>query len=137
MSQKLTKFEYEYQKESIEQDIRGLDISTLEVKRDIKSNQLEAATWDLETSKEGIRKAKLGYESARTTNDIADQKNEQLQDQLSYERAMTLLNKQSLLTAGQSALLSLQQAQKDLENNASLFELKYRQVPDLSALPTE
>ncbi|MFB2920215.1 MULTISPECIES: hypothetical protein [Aerosakkonema] len=137
MSQKLTKFEYEYQKESIEQDIRGLDISILEVKRDIKSNQLEAATWDLETSKEGIRKAKLGYESARTANDITEQKNEQLQDQLSYERAMKLLNKQSLLTAGQSALLALQQAQKDLEDNASLFELKYRQVPDLSALPTE
>ena len=31
MTQKLTKFEYEYQKESIEQDIRGLDISILEV----------------------------------------------------------------------------------------------------------
>lgn len=127
----LTKGEFELQKETIEQDIRGIDISILEVKRDIKSNNLEAAKWDLETSKEGIRKAKLGYESAKTGNDIAEEKLNQLQDQLAFEKAMVIINRNSLAVQGKTALLALQQAQAELEDNSALFEIKYRKTAPL------
>lgn len=134
MPQKLTKFEYEFSKESIEQEIRGYDIAILEVKREIKANNLEAVNWDLETSREGIRKAKLGYDQAKISNDISEEKLSQLQDQLEYERAMTGVNRESLLTAGKSALIALQEAQQQLEENTSLFELKYRKSLSFSSL---
>ncbi|HLO49264.1 MAG TPA: hypothetical protein VK211_12680 [Kamptonema sp.] len=133
----LTKHEFEIQKETIEQSIRQTDISILEVKQQIKEQNLEAANWDLETAKEGVRKSKLGYESAKVGNDISEQKLTQLEDQLAYEKAMVYLNKQSLLVQGKSALLSLQQAQTELENNSQLFELKYRATASLESLPME
>lgn len=129
--QRLTKASYEIKKEIIEQEMRGLDIDILEVKREIKEQNLEAVRWDLETAKEGVRKSKIAYESARTSNDIAEQKLNQLNDALEFERAMTILNQQNLMVQGQSALLSLQQAQAELEANKALFELKYDMVIDL------
>lgn len=135
--ERLTQHEFNLRSEEINQEIRGYDLAILETKRDIKSNQLEASKYDLEKSKEDIRRARLGYESAKVANDITEQKLEQLQDQLSYERAMVFLNKQSLVTQGKSALLSLQQAQIELENNSELFELKYRTTVSLESLPME
>ena len=134
MPQKLTKFEYEFQKESIEQEIRGLEIEILQLKRSAKEEDKKAADWDLEKAKEGVRRAKLGYEQLKLSNDIDDQKKTQLEDQLEYEKAMTLVNKESLLTAGRTALIALQQAQEELENNGALFELKYRKSLSFSNL---
>lgn len=128
-----TKFEYEYRKEQIEQQIRDIDLSILEVKKDIKANDLEAVKWDLEKSREGIRRSRLGYEQAKVSNDIAEEKLTQLQDQLEFERAMTGVNRESLLTAGKSALLGLEEAQQQLEENSALFELKYRKNPALNS----
>lgn len=133
----LTKHEFEINKEGIEQQIRQTDISILEVKQQIKEQNLEAVQWDLETAKEGVRKSKLGYESAKVGNDISEQKLTQLEDQLAYEKAMVFLNKQSLLVQGKTALLALQQAQTELENNSELFELKYRTSASLESLPME
>lgn len=127
----LTKFEYEFQKETIEQSIRQTDISILEVKQQIKEQNLEAANWDLETAKEGVRKSKLGYESAKLGNDITEQKKQQLEDQLAYEKAMVVINRNSLAVQGKTALLALQQAQAELEDNSALFEIKYRKAAPL------
>lgn len=135
MPQKLTKFEYEYQKESIEQEIRGLDIAILENKRTIKENELEASNWDVEKSKETIRKAKLGYETAKVGNDITEEKLNQLKDQLDFERFNTYLNREHLAIGAKNSLLALAEAKQELENNSALFELRYRTLPDLEALP--
>lgn len=133
----LTKHEFEIQKETIEQSIRQTDISILEVKQQIKEQNLEATQWDLETAREGVRKSKLGYESAKVGNDISEQKLTQLEDQLAFEKAMVVINRNSLAVQGQSALLALQQAQTELENNSQLFELKYRTSASLQSVEME
>ncbi|MFB2838530.1 hypothetical protein [Floridanema evergladense] len=126
MAQKLTKFQYEYQAEEISQEIRGLKIEQLLLDKTIEENKLEAKRWDVETSKEGIRKAKLGYEQAVVTNDISEEKLIQSKDLLNFERGMTGVNREQLLIAGKSAILALQEAQVQFEENTKLFELRYQ-----------
>lgn len=135
MPAKLTKFEYEYQKESIEQEIRGLDIGILNNKKLIKANELKASEWDVKKSEETIRKAKLGYDLAKTNNDITEQKLEQAKDNLTYEKFNTQLNREVLATNAQNDLLQLAEAKQQLEENSALFQLKYRTLPNLNALP--
>lgn len=130
MVQRHTKHEFEIAKEGIESEIRGYQIEVLEIKRDIAANQVEAVGWDREKSSEDIRKSRLGYEQAKLGNDISEQKKSQLEDNLDYEKAMTLLNRESLMVQGKSALLGLQQAQADLEQNSELFELRYNRTTD-------
>lgn len=126
MTSKLSKHQFEIAKETIESETRGYQLQVLEIKRDIAIKQVSAAEWDSEKSTEDIRKARLGFEQAKLGNDITEQKKTQLEDSLKYEKAMTLLNRENLLTQGKSALLGLQQAQAELEQNSELFELRYQ-----------
>lgn len=118
-----TKSEFEVRKTQIENSIRDVDLEILECKLQVKQNHLEAAKIDIETSQEVVRKAQLGLKAAKVTNDIQEQKLQQLEDNLQFENAMTLLNQEMLLIKGKSALLALEQAQAQLESNAELFEI--------------
>lgn len=126
MAQRLTKFQFEYQSEEISQEIRGLKLEQLLCDKAIEENKLEAKKIDVETSKEGIRKAKLGYEMAVVGNDITEEKLLQSKDQLQFERAMTGVNREMLFIQGKSAVLALEQAKVDFEENTKLFELRYQ-----------
>lgn len=130
MVQRYTKHEFETAKEGIEAEIRGYQIEVLEIKRDFAANQVTAAEWDREKSLEDIRKSRLGYEIAKLGNDVTEQKKLQSEDNLEFEKAMTLLNRENLQVAGQSALLALQQSQADLEQKSELFELRYNRTID-------
>lgn len=128
MAERLTKFQYEYKAEEISQEIRGLKIEQLLLEKQIEENKVEAKRWDVETSKEGIRKSQIGYEQAKVNNDISEEKFLQSKDQLEFERAMTGVNREQLFVAGKSAILALQEAQIQFEENTKLFELRYQQV---------
>lgn len=128
MAERLTKFQYEYKAEEISQEIRGLKIEQLLLEKQIEENKVEAKRWDVETSKEGIRKSQIGYEQAKVNNDISEEKLLQSKDQLEFERAMTGVNREQLFVAGKSAILALQEAQIQFEENTKLFELRYQQV---------
>ncbi|MFB2838599.1 hypothetical protein [Floridanema evergladense] len=128
MAQSLTAFEFEYQSEVIQQRIRGLKLSQLECDEQIETNKLTAKKIDVETSKQTIRKSQLNLQSSTLSNDILEQKNAQLTDSLAYEKAMTLVNRETLFVQGKSAVLALEQAKVDLEQNTQLFQLKYRQL---------
>ncbi len=128
MAERLTKFQYEYKAEEISQEIRGLKIEQLLLEKQIAENKVEAKRWDVETSKEGIRKSQIGYEQAKVNNDISEEKLLQSKDQLEFERAMTGVNREQLFVAGKSAILALQEAQIQFEENTKLFELRYQQV---------
>lgn len=132
MAGKFTKHEFEIQKENIEQEIRGLEIEKLELARTIKENEVEAKKFDVDKSREDIKKSRLNYEAAATSNQISEQKLEQLKDGLEFEKALTIINRESLGIQGKTALLALQQAQADLEQNSELFELKYNCTTDVN-----
>lgn len=127
MSKKLTKSQFEYQKESIEQEIRGIDLQILNNKKTIKSNDLKASEWDIKKSEEGIRKSKIAYEIAKTSNDIQQEKLLQQTDLLKFEKFGTENNRKQLAVNAESLLLSLAQSQQDLEDAKELFQLKYSQ----------
>ncbi|MFB2838923.1 hypothetical protein [Floridanema evergladense] len=131
MPQSMTAFEFEYQTEVIEQRIRGLKYEQTLCDEQIETNKLEAKKIDVEASKELIRRAKLQLDKAKLDNDILEQKVIQTTDNLSYEKAMTLINRESLMVQGKDAVLKLQQAKIDFENNNKLFQLKYRNVPQI------
>jgi hypothetical protein len=126
MPQRLTKFQFEYKSEEISQEIRGLKLEQLLCDKSIEENKLEAKKIDIETSKEGIRKSKLGLESAQTANDISEEKLIQSKDQLNFERAMTGVNREMLFIQGKEAVLALEQAKVQFEENTKLFELRYQ-----------
>jgi hypothetical protein len=131
MTQSMTAFEFEYQGEVVQQRIRGLKYAQLECDEKIETNKLEAKKIDVEASKELITKSKLALDSAKTSNQIAEQKLMQLTDGLKFEKAMTLVNRETLMVQGKDAVLKLQQAKIDFENNNKLFQLKYRNVPQI------
>ncbi|MBE9224876.1 hypothetical protein IQ264_05270 [Phormidium sp. LEGE 05292] len=131
MPQSMTAFEFEYQTEVVSQRIRGLKYEQTLCDEQIETNKLEAKKIDVEASKELIRRAKLQLDKAKLDNDILEQKVIQTTDNLSYEKAMTLINRESLLVQGKDAVLKLQQAKIDFENNNKLFQLKYRNVPQI------
>lgn len=127
----MTAFEFEYQTEVVLQRIRGLKYEQTLCDEKIETNKLEAKKIDVEASKELIIRSKLQLDKAKLDNDILEQKLIQTQDNLSYEKAMTLINRESLLIQGKDAVLKLQQAKIDFENNNKLFQLKYRNVPQI------
>lgn len=131
MPQSMTAFEFEYQTEVVLQRIRGLKYEQTLCDEKIETNKLEAKKIDVEASKELIIRSKLQLDKAKLDNDILEQKLIQTQDNLSYEKAMTLINRESLLIQGKDAVLKLQQAKIDFENNNKLFQLKYRNVPQI------
>ena len=126
MPQKLTKFQFEYQSEEISQEIRGLKIEQLLCDKEIETNKLEAKRIDVETSKEGVRKSQIALDSAQTANDISEEKLLQSKDQLNFERAMTGVNREMLFIQGKEAVLALEQAKIQFEENTKLFELRYQ-----------
>lgn len=127
----MTAFEFEYQTEVVEQRIRGLKYEQTLCDEQIETNKLTAKKIDVEASKELIRRAKLQLDKAKLDNDILEQKVIQTTDNLSFEKAMTLINRESLMVQGKDAVLKLQQAKIDFENNNKLFQLKYRNVPQI------
>jgi hypothetical protein len=131
MPQSMTAFEFDYQTEVVQQRIRGLKYEQTLCDEQIETNKLEAKKIDVEASKELITKSKLALESAKISNQIGEQKLLQLKDGLKFEKAMTLVNRETLLVQGKDAVLKLQQAKLDFENNNKLFELKYRNVPQI------
>lgn len=132
MVAKLTKFQYEYQKESIEQEIRGLDIQVLQNKKVVKQNEVKASEWDIKKSEEGIRKSKLGYEIAKTSNDIQEQKLLQLKDNLSFEKFATGVNQKQLAVNAETMLLGLAESQQNLNEAKQLFQQKFGQAANIS-----
>lgn len=131
MPQSMTAFEFEYQTEVVEQRIRDLKYEQTLCNEQIETNKLEAKKIDVEASKELIRRAKLQLDKAKLDNDILEQKVIQTTDNLSFEKAMTLINRESLMVQSKDAVFKLQQAKIDFENNNKLFQLKYRNVPQI------
>lgn len=131
MPQSMTAFEFEYQTEVVEQRIRGLKYEQTLCDEQIETNKLTAKKIDVEASKELIRRSQLQLDKAKLDNDILEQKVIQTTDNLSFEKAMTLINRESLMVQGKDAVLKLQQAKIDFENNNKLFQLKYRNVPQI------
>lgn len=131
MPQSMTAFEFEYQTEVVEQRIRGLKYEQTLCDEQIETNKLTAKKIDVEASKELIRRSQLQLDKAKLDNDILEQKVIQMTDNLSFEKAMTLINRESLMVQGKDAVLKLQQAKIDFENNNKLFQLKYRNVPQI------
>lgn len=127
----MTAFEFEYQTEVVEQRIRGLKYEQTLCDEQIETNKLTAKKIDVEASKELIRRSQLQLDKAKLDNDILEQKVIQTTDNLSFEKAMTLINRESLMVQGKDAVLKLQQAKIDFENNNKLFQLKYRNVPQI------
>ena len=131
MPQSMTAFEFEYQTEVVEQRIRGLKYEQTLCDEQIETNKLSAKKIDVEASKELIRRSQLQLDKAKLDNDILEQKVIQTTDNLSFEKAMTLINRESLMIQAKDAVLKLQQAKIDFENNNKLFQLKYRNVPQI------
>ncbi|OKH32348.1 hypothetical protein NIES2119_26285 [[Phormidium ambiguum] IAM M-71] len=131
MPQSMTAFEFEYQTEVVEQRIRGLKYEQTLCDEQIETNKLTAKKIDVEASKELIRRSQLQLDKAKLDNDILEQKVIQTTDNLSFEKAMTLINRESLMVQGKDAVLKLQQAKIDFEKNNKLFQLKYRNVPQI------
>lgn len=131
MPQSMTAFEFEYQTEVVSQRIRGLKYEQTLCDEQIETNKLTAKKIDVEASKELIRRSQLQLDKAKLDNDILEQKVIQTTDNLSFEKAMTLINRESLMVQGKDAVLKLQQAKIDFENNNKLFQLKYRNVPQI------
>ncbi|MBE9229265.1 hypothetical protein IQ264_28065 [Phormidium sp. LEGE 05292] len=131
MPQSMTAFEFEYQTEVVSQRIRGLKYEQTLCDEQIETNKLTAKKIDVEASKELIRRSQLQLNKAKLDNDILEQKVIQTTDNLSFEKAMTLINRESLMVQGKDAVLKLQQAKIDFENNNKLFQLKYRNVPEI------
>lgn len=127
----MTAFEFEYQTEVVSQRIRGLKYEQTLCDEQIETNKLTAKKIDVEASKELIRRSQLQLDKAKLDNDILEQKVIQTTDNLSFEKAMTLINRESLMVQGKDAVLKLQQAKIDFENNNKLFQLKYRNVPQI------
>ena len=127
----MTAFEFEYQTEVVEQRIRGLKYEQTLCDEQIETNKLSAKKIDVEASKELIRRSQLQLDKAKLDNDILEQKVIQTTDNLSFEKAMTLINRESLMIQAKDAVLKLQQAKIDFENNNKLFQLKYRNVPQI------
>lgn len=125
MPARLTKHQYEMQKETIEQEIRGIDIDILNNKKIIKQNEFKASQWDVKKSEETIRKAQLGYEIAKVSNDIQDEKLTQLKDQHSFERFATGVNRKQLAVNAETMLLQLAESQQTLKEAKELFQLKF------------
>lgn len=119
----LNQSEFEIRKEEISGSIRAIDIEILEAKKRIRENRLEAVRIDIETSREGVTKSRLALKSAQIENALSEQQIQQLDDNLKYERAMTLMNQRMLHLRGKSALLELQRASAEFEGNQGLFEI--------------
>lgn len=132
MSGRLTKHQYEMQKETLEQEIRAIDIDILKNKKTIKLNEFEASKWDVKKSEETIRKAKLGYEIAKTSNDIQEQKLLQLKDQLGFEKFATGVMRKQLAVDAETMLLQLAESQQTLADAKELFQLKFGNSPALN-----
>lgn len=132
MSHRLTKHQYEMQKETLEQEIRGIDIDILKNKKTIKLNEFKASEWDVKKSEETIRKAKLGYEIAKVSNDIQDEKLKQLKDQHSFEKFATGVNQKMLAVSAETMLLQLAESQQTLKEAKELFQLKFGNAPALN-----
>ena len=126
MPQKLTKFQFEYQSEEISQEIRGLKLEQLLCDKSIETNKLEAKKIDVDTSKEGVRKSQIALDSAQVSNSISEEKLLQSKDQLQFERAMTGVNREMLFIQGKEAVLALEQAKIQFEENTKLVELRYQ-----------
>ncbi|MBE9229141.1 hypothetical protein IQ264_27440 [Phormidium sp. LEGE 05292] len=132
MPARLTKHQYEMQKETLEQEIRGIDIDTLKNKKTIKLNEFEASKWDVKKSEETIRKAKLGYELSKTQNDIQEEKLTQAKDQLSFEKFATGVNKKMLAVDAETMLLQLAERQQSLAEAKEYFQLKFGNAPAMN-----
>lgn len=132
MPGRLTKHQYEMAKEGLEQEIRAIDIDILKNKKTIKLNEFEASKWDVKKSEETIRKSKLGYELAKTQNDIQEEKLTQAKDQLSFERFATGVNKKMLAVDAETMLLQLAESQENLKEAKEYFQLKFGHAPAMN-----
>lgn len=132
MPARLTKHQYEMQKETLEQEIRGIDIDILKNKKTIKLNEFKASEWDVKKSEETIRKAKLGYELAKVGNDITEQKLLQQKDVLAFEKFATGVNRKQLAVNAEAMLLQLAESQQTLADAKELFQLKFGNAPTMN-----
>ena len=119
----ISKGQFEIRTAQIEGEIRGVELEILECKLEVKRNHLEAAKIDVETSREAVRKAQLSLKQAQVSNDIQEEKLRQLEDQLKFETAMTLYNQEMMMIQGKSALLALEKAKQEFDENNALFEI--------------
>lgn len=121
----MNKGQYELAKERKQQEYYDLDIKQLEHKNAAKRYSVDAEKIKIDIARESVSSAKLSLEQAKTSNSIASEKLNQLKDNLAFEKGVTKINQQILLTQANQAVLSLSSAKNDLDEGRKLHELKY------------
>ena len=125
----VTKGDYEYRKEQKQQQINDIDLQIQDQKIAQKRHNLSAEKIKTDTAKVNVAGARIALSQTQTNNAIAHEKLTQSKDSLSYEKGMTRLNREQLLTSANQAMMTLNTAKKELEESRKLFSLKFKSVP--------
>lgn len=122
----VTKGEFEYRKEQKQQQIYDLELRILDNKLRAKNNDVRVSEIDVKRSEVRVQAVDENLKQDLLNLGILKEKTAQLTDNSNFEKSMTRINREKLLTQGNKAMLELSQAKAELSENQALFQLKFK-----------